>query len=397
MIDEAIGKDCCGCKMCGDACPSGAISFATDAEGFWYPRADAGKCSRCGVCVGKCPVLNETEDPAAFSPDVYCAWILDDGVRVRSTSGGLYYALAKRMLEDGGYIAGCAFSDDWKSARHVVGNTYGDLERIYRSKYFQSDTEGIYAEAGRLLGAGERLLFCGTPCQSAALLEYLGRDCENLVRCDFVCRGINSPAAHRANVRELERRHGSEVEFFNFKNKSKGWTRLGLLVRFKNGEVDFTDRDTCAWTKGYINYNLYMRPSCEKCRFKRIPRVSDISIGDFWGLEGSREDMEKGMSLVMVNTQKGRDFYERTLGYLHSEPQTLERALAGNACILNCPSVDHEKRGEFFRRMEAEDFSRLVGRLNRGAEARRRVRAALSRARRAASRVAPGLFRGGEV
>lgn len=387
MIDRKIGKECCGCKMCGDLCPTGAIRFVTDHEGFWYPQVDNEKCVSCGLCVKKCPVLNETVNPNAFTPDVYCAWIQDDATRVKSTSGGVYSALALRMLDDGGSIAGCVFSDDWKSAKHVIGNTRDDLEKIFRTKYFQSDTAGIYRSVKELLDQGQEVLFCGCPCQNAALREYLGKEYENLIQCDFICRGINSPAAHRANVRELEKRYGSEVDFFNFKNKSAGWTSLGTLVKFKNGKQDFTDRNTSAWTKGYVIYNLFMRPSCEHCRFKRLPRVSDLSIGDFWGLESSPENMEKGMSVVMVNTEKGRRYYERTLPYLHSEPQTLQAALDGNGCILNCPTYYPKKRDEFFRRIDTEDFSKLVRRLNRDQELKLGVHRLLSRGKHAVKKI----------
>jgi coenzyme F420-reducing hydrogenase beta subunit len=264
------------------------------------------------------------------------------------------------MLKNGGAIAGCVFSDDYKSALHIVGNTYDELDKIFRSKYFQSDTEGIYREVKTLLDRGEKVLFCGTPCQNAALIEFLDEDHNALVQCDFICRGINSPKAHRAHVKELEKKYGAEVEFFNFKNKSRGWTMLGLLVKFKNGKSSFTHRYNSAWTRGYIGSNLYMRRSCEHCRFKKIPRVSDISFGDFWGLKSTEENMRMGMSVVMLNTAKGSDFYEQALPLLHTEPQSLATAVSGNACILSSPQFNHEKRGEFFRRIDNEDFSKVV-------------------------------------
>ena len=365
MSRQLPTRDCCGCKMCGDLCPTGAIRFVTDSEGFWYPAVDPERCISCGLCVKKCPVLQETVNPAAFSPDVYSAWILDEAVRVRSTSGGLYSALALTMLQQGGYLAGCVFSEDWTSARHVLGNTREDLEKIFRSKYFQSDTAGIFAQVKEVLQRGEPVLFCGTPCQNAALQEFLGKAYDNLIQCDFVCRGINSPKAHQANLRELEARYGSKVTFFNFKNKRQGWTRLGTLVRFQNGQEDFTDRDTSAWTKGYIRYNLYMRPSCEHCKFKKIPRISDISLGDFWGMPSEAENLEKGVSLVMVNTEKGRRFYQKTLPLLHSAPSDLQTAISGNRCIVECPQFNHKKRAQFFRYVDSEPFSHLVRRLNR--------------------------------
>jgi len=346
--------------MCGDLCPSGAICFEIDHEGFWYPAVNKEICGGCGICVKRCPIINETINEKARTPAVYAAWIKNDDIRVKSTSGGLYYALAETALKDGAYIAGCVFSNDWKSALHSAGNTYDDLDKIYRSKYFQSDTAGIYGEVKKLLSDGKKILFCGTPCHNAALMEFLGEDYESLIKCDFVCRGINSPKAHQAHVKELEQRYDSEVSFFNFKNKSQGWTRLGTLVKFNNGKTDFKNRYSSAWTRGYIGSNLYMRPSCEHCKFKKIPRVSDISIADFWGLQKDAENMKKGMSLVMINTEKGAAFYEQTLSLIHSEQSTLEIAASGNGCIYNATKFNHKKRSEFFKRIENERFSDLV-------------------------------------
>jgi coenzyme F420-reducing hydrogenase beta subunit len=346
--------------MCGDLCPKDAIAFESGNDGFWFPVVDLGKCVNCGLCTACCPVLNETVNKNAKTPDVYVAWIENEDIRLKSTSGGLYYALGETMLNDGGYVAGCVFSSDYKSAFHDVGNTFNDLDRIFRSKYFQSDTANVYKKVKTLLDRGEKVLFSGTPCQNAALMEFLNTNYDNLVQCDFICRGINSPKAHVAHVKELEKKYGAEVEFFNFKNKTRGWTMLGLLVKFRNGKVSFTHRYDSPWTRGYIGSNLYMRRSCEHCRFKKIPRVSDISFGDFWGLKSTEENMKKGMSVVMVNTEKGADFYRRALPLLYSAPQSLEKALSGNACILSCPVFDHEKRDAFFRRIENEDFSKVV-------------------------------------
>lgn len=387
VIDKQIDTICCGCKMCGDLCPKSAISFETDQEGFWYPQVDYEKCIKCGLCVKKCPVLGETVNDSACSPDVYCAWIQDLDIRRKSTSGGIYYALGQTMLKQGGYIAGCVFADDWKSAKHIIGNTKDDLEQIFRSKYFQSDTGGIYLAVKQKLDQGERVLFAGSPCQNAGLREFLGTEYDNLVQCDFICRGINSPKAHQAHVRDLEKRYGSDIEFFNFKNKLKGWTALGLLVTFKNGKTDFTDRNTSAWTRGYISSNLYMRPSCEYCRFKKIPRVSDISFGDFWGLESTPENMQNGMSVVMVNTKKGQKFYKETLPLIHSESSTLEQAVSGNGCILTCPKYNHKKRAEFFQCADKEDFSKLVFRLERGQTIRNTLLKPFSLMRRIAKRI----------
>jgi coenzyme F420-reducing hydrogenase beta subunit len=366
MMDEAIDrKDCMGCKMCGDICPKGAITFETDVEGFWYPTVSESKCIKCGLCIRKCPVLNETTNPRARQPEVYAAWALDNEIRLKSTSGGVYYPFARMMLAEGGYIAGCAYADDYKSARQIAGNSQADLDKIFRSKYFQSDTGGIYRGIKDLLGDGQKVLWCGAPCQTAALLEYCGSDNADLITVDFICRGANSPKAHAANIRELEKRYGSSIEFFQFKNKAEGWTALGVLAVFKNGKKDFT-RGACdnIYIQAYNNSsnNFTMRPSCANCRFKKIPRVADITIADFWGIGGmSAKDMHDGISLVMVNTDKGQKFYQDALPLLHSEKRDFGEAKQGNSNLYACAKyADTETRARYFKRIETEDFSRVT-------------------------------------
>ena len=172
MIDSIKQMDCTGCKMCKDICPVEAISYECDREGFWYPKVDYDKCIKCGKCVRTCPSLSELENPQAKEPNVYAAWALDDEIRLKSTSGGIFYILAEQMLQQNGLIAACKYTADFKAAYHTVGNTKADLEAFKGSKYFQSDTEGIYKSVREQLKAGSKVLFCGAPCQVAALNRY---------------------------------------------------------------------------------------------------------------------------------------------------------------------------------------------------------------------------------
>jgi coenzyme F420-reducing hydrogenase beta subunit len=359
MIASIKKEDCTGCKGCGDVCPEKAIIFPVDSEGFWYPSVDDNKCSKCGLCIKRCPNLNQSVYNKD-EPKVYAAWSLDPRLRLKSTSGGIYSEFAKGMLAEGGYIAGCVFTDDYKSAKHIVGNTGQDLDKIMRSKYFQSDTAGIYKSVKDLLEKGEKVLFCGSPCQSAALSLYLGKEYADLIQCDYVCHGINSPMAHQKHLEELENKYGAPAQFVNFKNKKQGWRALGLYIKFKNGRVYFTNRTNSPWTNGYIVGNLYLRPSCYNCGFKTIPRISDISIADFWGLRKNKRDMFNGISLVMINSKKGAGLYEKINPYIYSEPSTLEQAVKGNGSILNSAPYDN-RREEFFSRINNnEKFSSVV-------------------------------------
>ena len=185
MIDKLDKTQCTGCKMCGDICPKSAISFETDEEGFWYPSIDYTKCIKCNICEKKCPSLNTFEGSDNL-PEVFAAWCIEDSIRLNSTSGGAFWVIAKKFMEDGGMVAGCRYKEDWRSAEHILAHNEEELRKIMGSKYFQSDTAGIYQAVKEALENGKKVLFCGTPCQNAALKSYLGNKTGNIYFMDFI-------------------------------------------------------------------------------------------------------------------------------------------------------------------------------------------------------------------
>ena len=362
MIDSISQMDCTGCKMCKDVCPVDAISFKTDKEGFWYPKVDYEKCIKCSKCVKACPSLSDCHNKIAHEPDVYASWALSDEIRIRSTSGGVFYVLGKEMLNQDGVIAACKYTTDFKSAYHEIGDTIADLEGFKGSKYFQSDTEGIYRRVKEQLMLGKKVLFCGAPCHVGGLNRFVDVENPNLITVDFICRGINSPMVFKKYVEECEKHHDSSVKLVHLKNKSKGWTRLGTYMTFQNGKEYYRDRMTDPWVNGYVKGNLFMRPCCSECKYKEKIRVADISIGDFWGLPGSKEDLFKGISVILVNTQKGKSYLDSVKDKLHLEMKTYETALKGNGCILTSAKMG-EHRAEFFDHISDVEFETLIWRL----------------------------------
>ncbi len=308
MIDKSIKKhQCTGCQMCGDLCPRDAITFETDREGFWYPSVDYDRCINCGLCEKKCPSLNFKENSANRAPKVFSAWIKDEEIRINSTSGGVFWAFASNWIKDGGVVVGVRYGDDWKSAQGMVAHDLNELILIKGSKYFQSNSAGVYKRISNEIKLGKKVLFCGTPCQNAALRNFLGKESDGVVFMDFICRSINSPLAFKAYVSELEQEYDSEVDYVQLKNKDGGWQSLASKVVFKNGKQSVRDKKKDWWVNGFIHNDLYTRESCYYCQYKVLPRASaDITIGDFWGIKGqSDDDMFKGISVVMINSEKG--------------------------------------------------------------------------------------------
>ena len=360
MIDKEVKDRCTGCNMCGDICPKKAISYYKDEEGFERPRVDYNKCVKCGLCLKKCPALMENVFKKDI-PQVYSAWTNSDSIRLKSTSGGIYYTLAKQFILDGGYIVGSVYNDDYKGAHHIVGNTLSDLDKIMGSKYFQSNAEGIYSDIKALLDKGESVLFCGTPCQSAALQSFLGKKYEKLYIIDFICRGINSPLAYKKHIEELEEKYNSNVKFVHLKNKNTGWQSLATYIEFENGSKYHQDKNSSPWVKGFVGCGgLYMRNSCYNCNYRGLPRISDISLGDFWGIRGMKdEDMFKGISSVMINSQKGKELFETIKNSIHFERRNLDELLEGNPAILSS-STKTSNRDKFFKILNEKKFSEAV-------------------------------------
>lgn len=364
MIDIKEKKNCCGCNACYDICPKNAITLSTDIEGFWYPRVDIDKCINCGLCERTCPQLhigalkkNDFEYPVCFA-----AIHKNIEVRFGSTTGGLFSALAEQMYREGGYVGGAIYNKDF-SVSHFISNNPADLALLRQSKYSQSQTCGIYKEVKRLLMAGEKVLICGTPCQMADLRRFLNKDYENLIIVDFICKSITSPKFYAKYLDYWERKVGSQLVSFKFKDKELGWRSLVKRFDFKNGKTMYSRaQDNDLYSMAYHG-NIVSRPSCYFCQFKGFPRMSDITIADFWGVEKYAYlkdiDDNAGTSAVMCNSSKGLTFYKQ-LKNITSLETTIEKILPGNPALLHEQKMSVMNRDTFFHDLDRKAIEEVV-------------------------------------
>ena len=339
MISILDKHDCCGCQACGDVCPKGAISFPSDQEGFWYPAVDVAKCVDCHRCEQVCPMLHidEVRQHGQHNPTVFGGFHKNVAIRFESTSGGAFSALASEMYRRGGYVSGAIQNSDW-SVVNFISSSKRDLARLRSSKYVQSAAAGLYRTIKNLLEEGKPVLACGSPCQMAALRTYLERDYENLVIVDFICRATNSPKVYRKYLKWLESKFGSKIISVKAKNKDHGWRSLARKVVFENGQVYYGERHEDHYRRGYHG-NYFERPSCHSCKFKGFPRCADITLGDFWGIERIDRslDHDLGTSCVLLNTDKGADFFRRVADKMTLREFSLDQVLAGNRAPLMEP------------------------------------------------------------
>lgn len=362
MIQITDKLKCCGCNACGDICPKDAITFKTDIEGFWYPEVDMERCIDCGLCEKVCPELhigelkkNDYERPitiAAINKDMQVRW--------DSTSCGGFSALADVMYRKGGYVSGAVYNEDF-SVSNFISDNPGDLLRLRSSKYLQSNAGGLYKQIRELLRKGEKVLACGTPCQMAALRSYLCKDYDNLIIVDFVCRGVNSPKVYRKYLDSLERKYGGKVVYVKAKNKELGWRNLTRKVVFDNGKSYYGVRMEDDFRRGY-HTNVFCRPSCYVCRYKGFPRMADITIADYWGIERVDKNLDNniGTSMVLLNSKKGEAYFEQVKDKLEWIYTEFESILPGNIALRKPIEPAKINREQFFNDLDKGTFDDVV-------------------------------------
>ena len=367
MIQITDKVNCCGCNACGDVCHKQAISFRTDNEGFWYPEVDTSKCVDCGLCEKVCPIINivKLKKNDYTEPICYAAIHKNYEVRFDSTSGGLFSAFAERFYRDKGFVGGAIIDED-RSIKQYISSNKTDLPRLRSSKYSQSNFEGFFKQVRELVNKGENVLVCGGPCQMSALRAFLGyKDYENLLILDYVCHGINSPLIARKNREWLEQKHQSRIVYSKAKNKELGWRNLTSKTIFANGDIEYQTKENNRFTHGYLITGAFCRPSCYDCKFKGFPRISDVSLADFWGIEKIKGvdkslDDNIGTSLVLINSEKGKRFFDEIKPKLKFVELPYQTALEGNQSLVESlpkPKID---RDSFFKDVNLLPFDVLA-------------------------------------
>ena len=315
----AITKEaCCGCGACSQVCPHKCIELKEDELGFLYPVIDGTHCVQCGLCEKVCPYLNRYETPLE-KPASFACRTNEEELCAVSSSGGMFTMLAKHVIEQGGVVFGARFAEDW-SVVHDYTETKGGLAAFRGSKYVQSVIGDNYQKVRNFLREGRLVMFSGTPCQVAGLNHFLVKKFNNLVTMDFVCHCVPSPKVWQSYLKELN--SGNRVSYVSFRDKSEGWSSYGIFI--KNSETRPTESGRVTekiLAKGNHRENIYMkaflsnlivRPGCTNCPTHNYTSGADITVADCWGFDKYHPEIfdNKGMSLALLHTEKGRAIYE---------------------------------------------------------------------------------------
>lgn len=343
-IEGLADSRCCGCAACANACAVGAISMIENQEGFLYPVINREMCVGCGACDRVCPRLEEY-------PMAYAAMCNSSHIREKSSSGGIFHLLAEKILSQGGAVYGAAFDENFEVC-HCRVDSMDDLEKLQGSKYVQSRIGGVFRDVKSQLGTGRLVLFSGTPCQCEGLVSYLGKEYNNLYLVDFICHGVPSPAVWRSYVKYVEGiKKDTQISHVSFRSKNLSWERFLLEFTFVNSSKYSNDLHTDIYLRGFLK-DLYLRKSCYECTSRKMHRVSDVTVADFWGVQNVLPDMYdgRGTSLVLVQSEKGSKLFDaldaRVVKLKFSE------AIRGNLSYFSSPKM-HPKRDVFFQRFKA--------------------------------------------
>ena len=348
-------KDCCGCTACKSICSKKAITMQPDEEGFLYPIINKVLCVECGMCKTVCPLQKEVNLQCHLSkPLIYALKHKSEEVIMSSSSGGAYTAISDYALNTSGNIYGVQFNKDF-TVHHVKASTKNGRDAFKGSKYVQSDLGDVLLEVKRDLVAGRTVLFTGTPCQTAGLSMFLESvDTTNLILNDIICHGTPSPLIWREYVKFIKRKYNSNLKAYTFRFKEKGWRGYNVKVVFEDGKIKLNSRDIKIYVKIFSSA-LALRPSCYYCKFANMNRPSDITIGDFWGIEKCMPEMDdnKGVSLVIVNTVKGEKVFEQIKASICFKQSNPADCLQYN---LQQPTKQPLKRDQFWKDYQTKGF-----------------------------------------
>lgn len=352
MIKLEDNKSCCGCNSCVQRCPEQCIRMQEDLEGFLYPVIELNVCINCGLCEKVCPVINRKDKRSPLY--VYAAKNANEEIRRQSSSGGVFTLLATNILLKKGIVFGARFADDW-SVIHDYTETIEGLAPFRGSKYVQSLIGNTYIQAEQFLKAGRQVLYSGTPCQIAGLKSFLKKQYDNLLTVDCVCHGVPSPKIWKLYLEELTA--GKKIKNITFRDKSTGWKNYSFKIEYTTSvykELGISN----LFMKGFLK-DLYLRPSCYACPCKGLSSGSDITIGDYWGIQNilPEFDDDKGISLIFINTKLWEFIIEQSsLNYCFT---SYSDALKGNQSIEKMASFNSYKK-EFFYKLDKKTISKLL-------------------------------------
>lgn len=298
---------CYGCTACKSVCSQKCITMEKNSQGFYLPIVDETNCIDCGMCDFVCPI--DKNDLFQKALAVYAIKDKNKETRFLSASGGAFTLISNLFLNEDSKVYGAIFDEDM-SVVHI-GTSKAEKRNLMRgSKYVQSDMGNVIEDIKSDISKNKKVLFTGTPCQVAAVKNVIKSDL--LYTCDIICHGVSSPLIFSEYILFLEKRYG-KIKSLTFRNKEKSWRGCNIKIQTTNGTYQ-NNKYLDVYKKIYYG-NCANRISCSKCDFAKEERVSDITIGDFWGIENFNPSFDDkcGVSMLMINNKRGENIFNQIM------------------------------------------------------------------------------------
>ncbi len=327
---------CTGCFACKSVCPKDAITIGYDSLMKSIPVIDTNKCVNCGLCVKTCPVLNKSESNVPNT--CLAAWTNNNADRKDCASGGIATALSRVIYDRGGKVFGCTF-DDELNLDIKMAESLDDLERFKSSKYVQSSTADSYEEVRRQLMNDMEVLYIGTPCQIDGLKHFLKKDYDKLYLVDIICHGVSPIDYLKQYVNKISK--GKKISNVGFRGSNDFFFTL-----YEGEKIIYCVRSYMdLYYEEFLRSVIY-RDNCYNCRYANTNRVSDLTIGDFWGLDKSTlsEKYDGRVSQILVNTSKGQKLLETVGNYIHTEPGDMDVAIQNNVQLQHPSEAPYDRK-----------------------------------------------------
>lgn len=314
MEQKSIGKknekNCYGCMACKQICPKNAISIIMNDRGFYIPYIEKSKCIECGLCKNVCPYIKKSQKNRVKK--VYAAKTNNKEYIIKSTSGGIFSTIAANFIKQNGYVAGVIIDKNLK-VKYSITNDLKKLDDILKSKYVQAEINNTYIEIKELLLKDKKVLFSGTGCQIAGLKLFLKKDFENLYTIEVVCHGVPSPGLFKKYIEWLEQKEKINLLNYIFRTKDKNTSGIHskIKIQLSNNKIKYLYAYEDPYYSSFLDGKI-SRATCYNCKFKGEDRISDMTLGDFWGIEKKLKNFpsQKGVSGILINTEKGNTLFE---------------------------------------------------------------------------------------
>ncbi len=353
-MEICSSEKCTGCMTCYNICSANAITIKIDNEGFPYPYVSQ-NCTNCNLCKKCCHINNDLLP--GDKKIAYASWLKDKKGRRNSTSGGAFTAFADYVLKNNGAIYGVAFDEDFNVIHKRATDSIG-VEQFKGSKYVQSDLKNTFAEAKNDLENNKLVLFTGTPCQIAALKLYLNKEYNNLLTCDLVCHGVPSPRIFKEYIANMEKKYNSKIKEIKFRDKKRSWLCFNMKLVFENRKTYAGNMAIDPFYVGYLK-NFFLRMGCHFCKYTNMDRISDVTIADFWyyfKTEDKDINNDKGISLIIINTEKGLDLFNNSKAIMHNYEKPYDRIYKIQPSLYKYPPVP-EIRNDFWNDLESSGYA----------------------------------------